>query len=38
MVELEKYILENYLERIVNIDEEGRKYIKEKDHISKFEV
>lgn len=31
MVELEKYILENYLERIVNIDEEGRKYIKEKD-------
>ena len=31
MVELEKYILENYLERIVSIDEEGRKYIKEKD-------
>lgn len=29
MVELEKYILENYLERIVNIDEEGNKYIKE---------
>ena len=31
MVELEKYILENYLERIISIDEEGRKYIKEKD-------
>lgn len=31
MVELEKYILKNYLERIVSIDEEGRKYIKEKD-------
>ena len=29
MVELEKYILENYLERIVNLDEEGNKYIKE---------
>lgn len=29
MVELEKYILENYLERIVSIDEEGNKYIKE---------
>ena len=29
MVELEKYILENYLERLVNIDEEGNKYIKE---------
>ena len=31
MAELEKYILENYLERIVNIDEEGNKYIESED-------
>ena len=31
MAELEKYILENYLERIVNIDEEGNKYIEAED-------